>query len=87
MKWHSCMGITVTSPSAYRCQGCGVDFCWTCETDLKTELGADDVYAIKTIANRFCEGCIELEAKAHGLPVDQIIMYRALDGRVVRRAN
>lgn len=84
--WHKCNGITVTSPSAYSCQGCNKDFCWACEEPLSEGTS----YEIKTIANRFCEDCIPAEAAVHGLQVDVMRGIRRRAGRLgraERRAN
>ncbi len=62
---------------AFNCSGCDSDFDWV------TELPVIGVYEIKTIGSRYCHGCIDKEAAAHGISVEHVIDMRRRLGRVV----
>jgi len=56
--------------TTYLCTGCSRPFCIGCDR-------AVDAAAEATPAPRYCEGCIELEATANGLPVETIRAARS----------
>jgi hypothetical protein len=58
--------------AAFECAGCDRLFCWGCYRELA---GRD--HEIKTIGSRYCNGCGDAEAAAHGLTVETVRAARA----------
>lgn len=61
------------------CQGCDGYFDWNTEERLV----ADEHCEVKTIASRYCVGCIDLEVRAHNIPRDRVIEMRRELGRKI----
>lgn len=54
--------------ASYLCQSCDAPCCMTCDAPVDADPGE---IVIKTIGNRFCNGCIEAEARVNGLSIER----------------
>jgi hypothetical protein len=54
----------------YSCSGCDLTFDW--DTDEPSA-----ALEIKTIGSRYCEGCVDKEAQANGVPIEQVQIWRS----------
>lgn len=58
--------------TSFLCAACSQPFCRGCDRELAV---AD--HEIKTISSRYCGGCVDAEAAAHGLTVETVPSVRA----------
>lgn len=66
--------------SCYQCQGCSRILDW--DTDVQHP--DPDRAEVKSIASRFCQDCIWLDADGQGLSIDLIVAGRLLSRRPLR---
>lgn len=62
--------------TAYSCASCSRDFCFVCDASMP------DAQQVKTIGSRYCDGCVDAEAEAHGLPISVVRSMRAKGWRL-----